>query len=174
MRENRKDGMLAHGFLLDMDVSQVAVLFPRKRTKTIADIGLHQNATDAMKCLAWSFCRTTPGIRNFIRRSAITSQTRSRFPSPLRNDCWNWSNLARSFANHSPLRWSLCPGAPSGRHPTYKMGFPGGRVCRPVLMGRILALPAGARDRADLQSGAVSGCARFNARPIIRLSIVVV
>jgi RNA polymerase sigma-70 factor (ECF subfamily) len=33
--------------LLDRDVSQVASLFPKKRTKTIADIGLRPNATDA-------------------------------------------------------------------------------------------------------------------------------
>jgi hypothetical protein len=47
MREKRKDGMLSHGFLLDRDVSKVASLFPKKRTKTIADIGLPPNATDA-------------------------------------------------------------------------------------------------------------------------------
>jgi len=46
MREKRKDGMLSYGFLLDRDVSKAASLFPRKRTKTIADIGLPQNATD--------------------------------------------------------------------------------------------------------------------------------
>jgi len=40
MREKRKEGMLSHGFLLDKDVSKVASLFPKKRTKTIADIGL--------------------------------------------------------------------------------------------------------------------------------------
>ena len=47
MREKRKDGMLSFGFLLDRDVSKASSLFPRKRTKTIADIGLPQNATDA-------------------------------------------------------------------------------------------------------------------------------
>jgi hypothetical protein len=31
----------------DRDVSKAASLFPRKRTKTIADIGLLQNASDA-------------------------------------------------------------------------------------------------------------------------------
>jgi Domain of unknown function (DUF5615) len=46
MREKRKDGMLSYGFLLDRDVSKAASLFPKKRTKTIADIGLPQNATD--------------------------------------------------------------------------------------------------------------------------------
>jgi hypothetical protein len=40
MREKRKDGMLSYGFLLDRDVSKAASLFPKKRTKTIADIGL--------------------------------------------------------------------------------------------------------------------------------------
>lgn len=40
--------MLSYGFLLDRDVSKAASLFPKKRTKTIADIGLGlpQNATD--------------------------------------------------------------------------------------------------------------------------------
>lgn len=33
--------------MLDRDVSKAASLFPRKRTKTIADIGLRQDATDA-------------------------------------------------------------------------------------------------------------------------------
>jgi hypothetical protein len=47
MREKRKDEVLRPGFLLDRDVSKVASLFPKKRTKTIADIGLPQNATDA-------------------------------------------------------------------------------------------------------------------------------
>jgi hypothetical protein len=47
MREKRKDGMLSHGFLLDRNVSKVASLFPEKRAKTIADIGLPPNATDA-------------------------------------------------------------------------------------------------------------------------------
>jgi len=39
--------MLSCGFLLDRDVSKAASLFPKKRTKTIADIGLPQNAPDA-------------------------------------------------------------------------------------------------------------------------------
>jgi hypothetical protein len=47
MREKRKDGMLSHGFLLDRDVSKTASLFPQKRTKTIAGLGLPQNASDA-------------------------------------------------------------------------------------------------------------------------------
>lgn len=38
--------MLSYGFLLDRDVSKAASLFPKKRTKTIADIGLPQNAAD--------------------------------------------------------------------------------------------------------------------------------
>lgn len=46
MREKRKDGMLSYAFLLDRDVSKAASLFPKKRTKTIADIGLSQNAAD--------------------------------------------------------------------------------------------------------------------------------
>ena len=47
MREKRKDGMLSHGLLLERDVSKVASLFPKKRTDTIADIGLPPNAKDA-------------------------------------------------------------------------------------------------------------------------------
>jgi hypothetical protein len=47
MRERRKDGMLSYGFLLDRDVSKAVSLFPKKRAKTIADIGLPQNAPDA-------------------------------------------------------------------------------------------------------------------------------
>ena len=47
MREKRKDGLFSYGFLLDRDVSKAASQFPRKRTKTIADIGLPQHATDA-------------------------------------------------------------------------------------------------------------------------------
>ena len=47
MREKRKDGLFSYGFLLDRDVSKAASHFPRKRTKTIADIGLPQDATDA-------------------------------------------------------------------------------------------------------------------------------
>jgi hypothetical protein len=46
-REKRKDSLFSHGFLLDRDVSKAASHFPRKRTKTIADIGLPQHATDA-------------------------------------------------------------------------------------------------------------------------------
>lgn len=47
MREKRKDGMLAYGFLLDRDVSKVASLFPTKRTQTIESIGLSERASDA-------------------------------------------------------------------------------------------------------------------------------
>jgi hypothetical protein len=47
MREGRKDGMLSHGFLLDRDVSKAASFFPKKRTKTIADVGLPPGASDA-------------------------------------------------------------------------------------------------------------------------------
>jgi hypothetical protein len=47
MREKRKDGLPSYGFLLDRDVSKVASLFPRKRTKTLADVGLSERARDA-------------------------------------------------------------------------------------------------------------------------------
>jgi hypothetical protein len=46
MREKRKDAMLSYGFLLDRDVSKVGSLFPAKRTRTLTDIGLPQNAPD--------------------------------------------------------------------------------------------------------------------------------
>ena len=45
MREKQKD-FTKYGFLLDRDVSKAASLFPKKRTKTIADIGLLDNASD--------------------------------------------------------------------------------------------------------------------------------
>ena len=47
MREKRKDGVYSYGFLLDRDVSKAASLFPKKRTKTIADIGLPPDAPDS-------------------------------------------------------------------------------------------------------------------------------
>jgi hypothetical protein len=47
MRGKRKDERVPYGFLLDRDVSKAAALFPTKRTKTIADIGLRQDASDA-------------------------------------------------------------------------------------------------------------------------------
>jgi len=47
LREKRKDGLFSYGFLLDRDVSKAVSHFPRKGTKTLADIGLPQHATDA-------------------------------------------------------------------------------------------------------------------------------
>jgi hypothetical protein len=47
MREKRKDGLLSYGFLLDRDVSKVAALFPRKRTRTLSDVGLSEKAKDS-------------------------------------------------------------------------------------------------------------------------------
>src|SRR5437016_6263029 len=47
MREKRKDGLPSYGFLLDRDVSKVVSLFPRKRTKTLADVGLSERARDS-------------------------------------------------------------------------------------------------------------------------------
>jgi hypothetical protein len=47
MREKRKDGLRSYGFLLDRDVSKVASLFPRKRTKSLADVGLSERAKDS-------------------------------------------------------------------------------------------------------------------------------
>jgi hypothetical protein len=47
VREKRKDGLASYGFLLDRDVSKIASLFPRKRTKTLADVGLSEKARDS-------------------------------------------------------------------------------------------------------------------------------
>ena len=47
MREKRKDGLPSYGFLLDRDVSKAASLFPRKRTNTLADVGLSERARDS-------------------------------------------------------------------------------------------------------------------------------
>lgn len=47
MREKRKDGLPSYGFLLDRDVSKAVSLFPKKRTKTLADVGLSEDAKDA-------------------------------------------------------------------------------------------------------------------------------
>jgi hypothetical protein len=47
MREKRKDGLASYGLLLDRDVSKVASLFPRKRIKTLADVGLSETARDS-------------------------------------------------------------------------------------------------------------------------------
>jgi hypothetical protein len=37
----------SHGFLLDRDVSKVSSFFPKKRTNTLADVGLSENARDS-------------------------------------------------------------------------------------------------------------------------------
>ena len=47
MREKRKDGLPSYGFLLDRDVSKTASLFPRRRLKTLADVGLPETARDS-------------------------------------------------------------------------------------------------------------------------------
>jgi hypothetical protein len=47
MREKRKDPVLDYGFLLDRNAAKAASLFPKKRTQTIEQVGLLENATDA-------------------------------------------------------------------------------------------------------------------------------
>lgn len=47
VREKRKEGLYSYGFLLDRDVAKVASLFPKKRTRTAADIGLSPDAPDS-------------------------------------------------------------------------------------------------------------------------------
>jgi|SRR4029077_6867054 hypothetical protein len=46
MREERKEPRPKYRFLLDRDVSKSASLFPVKRTRTIAQVDLPENATD--------------------------------------------------------------------------------------------------------------------------------
>ncbi len=46
MREKRKESLLRYGFLMDRDVSKAAEFFPPKRTRTIAEVGLAENASD--------------------------------------------------------------------------------------------------------------------------------
>jgi hypothetical protein len=59
MREKRKDPMLVPGFLLDRDVSKAVSLFPAKITRTIAQVGLPDNASDAAIIKkAWQLRRT--------------------------------------------------------------------------------------------------------------------
>lgn len=47
MREKRKEGLHQYGFLLDNDVAKVAACLPKKRVKTLADVGLSEDASDA-------------------------------------------------------------------------------------------------------------------------------
>jgi hypothetical protein len=47
MRGKQRDPMLSYAFLFDRDASKAASLFPEKRTKTLADIGLSESAADS-------------------------------------------------------------------------------------------------------------------------------
>jgi hypothetical protein len=59
MREKRKDPMMVAGFLLDRDVSKAASLFPANITRTIMQVGLPDNASDAaIVRKAWQLRRT--------------------------------------------------------------------------------------------------------------------
>jgi hypothetical protein len=59
MGEKLRDPRLEYGFLLDRNVSKVAPLFPAKRSRTIAQVGLLENATDAeIVRKAWDLCLT--------------------------------------------------------------------------------------------------------------------
>jgi hydroxypyruvate isomerase len=84
MREKRKDGLSSHGFLLDRDVSKVSSLFPKKRTKTLAGVGLSENARDSeIVRKAWERGLTivTGNGDDFVREiNAFQSRTK-------RNDC---------------------------------------------------------------------------------------
>ena len=75
--------MLSYGFLLDRDVSKAASLFPKKRTKTIADIGLPQNATDTeIVKAAWERQLTivTGNGDDFVREiTRFLAQTKKAF-----------------------------------------------------------------------------------------------
>lgn len=82
MREKRKDGLPSYGFLLDRDVSKVASLFPRKRTKTLADVGLSENARDSeIVTKAWERGLTivTGNGDDFVREiDAFQSRTKRK------------------------------------------------------------------------------------------------
>jgi len=59
MREKRKDPMMVAGFLLDRDVSKAASLFPAKITRTIMQVSLPDNTSDAaIVRKAWQLRRT--------------------------------------------------------------------------------------------------------------------
>jgi hypothetical protein len=45
--EKLKDPKLKQGFLLDRNVAKAALLLPKKRVRTLADVSLSENATDA-------------------------------------------------------------------------------------------------------------------------------
>jgi hypothetical protein len=90
MREKRKDPVLKHGFLLDRDVSKAASLFPAKRTRTIAQVGLATDASDLeIVRKAWD-CRLTIVTANgddFIREiTRFLNQTK-------RTDCHDMYGL---------------------------------------------------------------------------------
>jgi hypothetical protein len=84
MREKRKDGLASYGFLLDRDVSKVVSLFPKKRTKTLADVGLSEKARDSeIVKEAWERRLTivTGNGDDFVREiEAFQNRTK-------RNDC---------------------------------------------------------------------------------------
>lgn len=84
MREKRKDGLPTFGFLLDRDVSKAVSLFPRKRTKTLADVGLSEEARDSeIVKKAWERGLTiVTGNGDDFVREIIAFQSRTE-----RNDC---------------------------------------------------------------------------------------
>jgi hypothetical protein len=90
MREKRKDPVLKHGFLLDRDVSKAASLFPAKRTRTIAQVGLATDASDReIVCKAWDRRLTivTANGDDFIREiTSFLNQTK-------RSDCHDMYGL---------------------------------------------------------------------------------
>ena len=70
MREKRKDSMRDYGFLLDRDVSRAEGLFPAKRARTVTQVGLKENATDAeivMKAWERNLTIVTGNGDDFIR-----------------------------------------------------------------------------------------------------------
>lgn len=71
-------------FLLDRDVSKAASLFPVRRTRTVADVGLPENATDAAVVeKAWDLeaIIVTANGDDFLR------ETRTFLRSTKRRDC---------------------------------------------------------------------------------------
>lgn len=76
--------MKPYKFLLDRDVSKAASLFPARRTRTVADVGLPENANDAAVVeKAWDLeaIIVTSNGDDFLR------ETRKFLRSTKRRDC---------------------------------------------------------------------------------------
>jgi hypothetical protein len=82
--ESGRSDMKPYRFLLDRDVSKAASLFPARRTRTIAEVGLAENTKDAAVVeRAWELEATivTANGDDFLR------EARKFLRSTKRNDC---------------------------------------------------------------------------------------